>query len=153
MSSFQGVEIERFHYVQRCLHFRVLGWMYTEVLSFQGFGIEGFHYKWRCPHFMGLESTILLVECARFPGVGSLYICHRPYFLRMSTMPIFHLTSHPSLLCSLQIFCPPCGRNQLQFSFANHNSPNLNTTVGMGTLPLGGVVKWRWMTFPPITHK
>ena len=40
MSSFQGIEIERF---------------YTEVSSFQVFGIEGFHCIQRCPHFRELE--------------------------------------------------------------------------------------------------
>ena len=85
MSSFQGVAIEEFHCIQRCPHFRGLGFtvyrgvlisggwnrgvplvlisggwnrgvsLYTEVSSFQGVGIEGFHCIQRCPHFKGLE--------------------------------------------------------------------------------------------------
>ena len=41
VSSFQGVGIEEFHCMQRCLS------------SFQGVGIEEFHYILRCPHFRG----------------------------------------------------------------------------------------------------
>ena len=57
VSSFQGVEIEEFHCIQKCPHLnrgillctevssfhnRVVS-LYTEVFSFQGVRIEGFH--------------------------------------------------------------------------------------------------------------
>ena len=45
MSSFQGIRIERFHYIQRCTHFRGIGIevsLYTEVSSFQGDWNRGF---------------------------------------------------------------------------------------------------------------
>ena len=58
VSSFQGVKIEGFYCIQRCL---ISGcWnrgvpLYTEVSSFQDVGIEGFHCIQRCPHFRMLE--------------------------------------------------------------------------------------------------
>ena len=71
VSSFQGVEIEEFHCIQRCPHIRGLVPLYTEVSSFQcvnrgvplytevssfqGVGIEEFHCIQRCLHFRGLE--------------------------------------------------------------------------------------------------
>ena len=58
--SFQGVGIEGFHCIQRCLHFRNRGVpMYTEVCSFQGVGIEEFHCIQRC-YLLALSSFLLI---------------------------------------------------------------------------------------------
>ena len=48
VSSFQGVEIEEFHHIQRCPHLGGVP-LCTEVSSFQGVGIEGLYcinIKW-----------------------------------------------------------------------------------------------------------
>ena len=41
VSSFQGFEIERFHCIQRCPHFR--GLEFNCIERCWGFGVEGFH--------------------------------------------------------------------------------------------------------------
>ena len=71
VSTFRGVEMEEFHCIQRCPHFRGLEWrsstvyrsggwnggvpVYTEVSSFQSIRMEELQCIQRCPHFRVLE--------------------------------------------------------------------------------------------------